>query len=260
MSRKEKWPTSLWIVRHARSYAQEKRQAAEKSGALSFDLGMPEDQAPLVERGRKQAIIRGKWFRNLPVDQRPTVILVSPYVRTRQTAELISKQLGVHPSKVRIIVEDRLRELVHGDYSYFTEKGMQQLHPDEVEKLERMGPLDYSQPNGENRWDVVARLHSLIADLQTVYAGERVLLVTHSAVVRCIRYLLENLDEQQFLQIVHESDAANASVTSYVRRGRKLVPAPVPYLGDPLAHNGGMRRKFVRRRHSNKRQSKRSGS
>jgi broad specificity phosphatase PhoE len=247
MSKKKKWPTSLWIVRHARSYAQEKRIAAEESGALSFDLGMPEDQAPLVSRGRLQATLRGQWFGHLPANQRPTVILVSPYLRTRQTARIIAAASGINPKQLRVIVEPRLRELVHGDLTFLTDKGLQQMHPEEVEKQERLGELAYRQPNGENRWDVVERLRSLVDDLSTVYAGERVLLVTHSAVVRCLRYLLEDLNEQQFQQIVDESDAANASVTSYVRRDGKLVPAKVRYLGDPLSHNGGVQRRGPRR-------------
>ena len=48
------------------------------------------------------------------------------------------------------------------------------------------------------------------------FCGERVLLVGHSVVVLCFRYLLERMTEEQILEIDRNSDVANCSVTSYV--------------------------------------------
>lgn len=47
------------------------------------------------------------------------------------------------------------------------------------------------------------------------YCGERVLLVCHSVVVLCMRYLLEHMTEEQILGIDKASEIANCSVTSY---------------------------------------------
>lgn len=47
------------------------------------------------------------------------------------------------------------------------------------------------------------------------YCGERVLLVGHSVVVLCMRYLLEHMTEEQILKIDKENEIANCSVTSY---------------------------------------------
>lgn len=231
-----KWPDRIWIVRHARSLGQDLRGAAEKSGALSFDLGMEEKQVPLVKRGWRQAAARGRWFGKIPKNQQPTVVLVSPFVRTRQTARAIAQASGIPPERLRIVVEPRLRELRHGRLNCITRKGFRERFPEEVEKLRRLGELSYRQPDGENRWDVVKRLRSLIDDLSTVYRNERVLIVTHSGVIRCLRYLLQNMTEAEFLEAVRNGDAANCSVTSYVRdrSSGELVPDAVPYLGNPL--------------------------
>jgi len=47
------------------------------------------------------------------------------------------------------------------------------------------------------------------------YCGDRVLLVGHSVVVLCMRYLLEHMTEEQILRIDKENEVANCSVTSY---------------------------------------------
>ncbi len=47
------------------------------------------------------------------------------------------------------------------------------------------------------------------------YCGERVLLVGHSVVVLCMRYLIEHMTEEQILRIDRENEVANCSVTSY---------------------------------------------
>ena len=46
--------------------------------------------------------------------------------------------------------------------------------------------------------------------------SKRVLLVGHSVVVLCMRYLLEHMTEEQILKIDRENEVANCSVTSYV--------------------------------------------
>ena len=235
MLKKNEWPDRLMIVRHGYSYAQKQRHEAEKSGALQFELGMPEEDAPLIRRGKRQARARGKWLAQLPADQKPTVVLVSPFLRARQTAERVLAASGMLLENLTIKIDPRLGELRHGDLTYFTTKGRAQFRH-EVQKMDEVGELEYRQPNGENRWDVVARLRPLVEELRNVYAGERVLMVSHSATIRCLRYLIENLTEGEFLAIVRGSDAANCSVTSYVRDSKRglLVPDAVPYFGDPL--------------------------
>jgi broad specificity phosphatase PhoE len=47
------------------------------------------------------------------------------------------------------------------------------------------------------------------------YCGERVLLVSHSVVVLCMRYLLDHMTEEQILAIDKAEEIANCSVTLY---------------------------------------------
>lgn len=48
------------------------------------------------------------------------------------------------------------------------------------------------------------------------YADERVLIVAHQVVVLCMRYIIENLSEEQILEIDRQGDVLNCGVTEYV--------------------------------------------
>ena len=62
---------------------------------------------------------------------------------------------------------------------------------------------------------MILRLRSAIEMISREYCGERVLIVGHSVVVLCMRYLIEHMTEEQILKIDRESEVANCSVTSY---------------------------------------------
>jgi broad specificity phosphatase PhoE len=47
------------------------------------------------------------------------------------------------------------------------------------------------------------------------YADRRVLVVAHQVTVNCMRYLLEQMDEQKILEIDRQGDVPNCAVTSY---------------------------------------------
>ena len=78
--------------------------------------------------------------------------------------------------------------------------------------------------------DVILRLRSVIDTLTREYCRERVLLVCHTVVVLCFRYLLERLSEEQILAIDRAEDVANCSITSYRldpvagRHGKRFEP------------------------------------
>lgn len=66
---------------------------------------------------------------------------------------------------------------------------------------------------------MVLRLRSVADTLRLEYSGQRVLIVCHTVVVLCFRYLLEKLIEPEILQIDRDHNVANCSITSYRREG-----------------------------------------
>ncbi len=206
------WPETLWIIRHGESTANAASNAAENSGSLEVPLITRDMDTPLSPRGETQAAALGR--RVACYDQLPTVILASPYVRTRQTTALLCAQLP-EASRPRILYDERLRERERGVFDGLTRKGVAEFIPQEAAKREFLGKFYHRAPGGESWCDVVQRLRAVVDRVLIRHPGERVMIIAHEVVVYCLRYILENMDEAQILAIDAAGDIANCSVTEY---------------------------------------------
>ena len=86
---RQNWPERLYLVRHGQSQGNVARDAAHEAGSLEIDIDVRDVDVPLSDLGHRQAEAAGRWFAALPADRRPEIILSSPYLRARQTAEAI---------------------------------------------------------------------------------------------------------------------------------------------------------------------------
>ena len=115
-----------------------------------------------------------------------------------------------------MIVDERLREKEFGILDRLTHAGILAEYPEQAEFRRLLGKFYHRPPGGESWCDVILRLRSSIDMITREHRGERVLLVVHSVVVLCFRYLLERMTEEQILEIDRTNDVANCSVTSFV--------------------------------------------
>ena len=209
------WPQTLWIVRHGQSAGNVARDAAEAGGLPLIELAWRDIDVPLSELGIAQARALGDWFGKLPTDEKPEVILSSPYLRARATAELVAEHGGMAGDMLKLRTDERLREKEFGILDRLTKLGIQQKHPDLNDQRQHVGKFYFRPPGGESWCDVILRLRSLLEMVTREYAGQRVLVVGHQVIVNCLRYLLEHMDEQRILDIDREGDVPNCAITSY---------------------------------------------
>ena len=213
---KVEWPSVLWIARHGQSAGNVARDAAEAAGLALIDIQFRDIDTPLSPLGMEQSRALGRWFAQLPADQRPQVVLCSPYVRARDTARLLLEQAGLAVGKdVRLRQDERLREKEFGVLDRLTRFGIKQKFPDLDHQRGHVGKFYFRPPGGESWCDVILRLRSLTEMITREHARERVLVVAHQVIVNCMRYLLENLDEAQILAIDKMGDVPNCALTSY---------------------------------------------
>jgi broad specificity phosphatase PhoE len=169
----------------------------------------------LSDLGHKQAEAAGRWFAALPDNERPEFILSSPYVRARQTAEIICTQGALSGGAARTIVDERLREREFGIFDRLTTLGIKERFPDEAAHRRRLGKFYHRPPGGESWADVILRLRSMLNTINLHYCDRRVLVVCHQVVVLCFRYILEELDEAAILGIDKQSDVLNCGIAAY---------------------------------------------
>ena len=206
------WPSRLLLVRHAQSVGNVAADRAHAEGASRLDIDVRDADVELSDTGREQAAALGRWLARLPDAERPTAVLASPYVRAMSTAQVALEESGL---ELEIRLDERLRERDLGSFDGLTGKGYAELYAQEAERRRRTGKLYYRAPGGESWCDVALRVRSLLSSMREDHADERVLVVSHQAVVMCFRLVLEGLDERTLLAIDDDEPLANCSVTRY---------------------------------------------
>ncbi len=210
----QKWPQDIWLVRHGQSAGNVARDAAEAAAGLLIDIAERDVDVPLSALGVEQSHALGGWFASLAPEQRPNVVLHSPYVRAAETARIIIEEMGL-PKMAAIQVDERLREKEFGILDRLTTRGISHKYPDLYEQRQHVGKFYFRPPGGESWCDVILRLRSIIDTITREYCGERVLIVGHQVTVNCFRYLFERLDEASILAFDRAGDVPNCSVTFY---------------------------------------------
>jgi 2,3-bisphosphoglycerate-dependent phosphoglycerate mutase len=202
----------LGVVRHGQSTGNVIAQDAETGGLEAIDIPERDADVPLSPTGREQAEAVGRWLRDLDPDVRPQLAVVSPYLRTRQTAEL-----ALAGSGIEAVVDERLRDRELGVLDLLTARGVEARLPGEAARRRRLGKFYYRPPGGESWADVLLRLRAVLRELRDDHPDGRVLLVAHEATVLLIRYLTEHLSEEQLMAVSHEHTIANTSISSWRR-------------------------------------------
>jgi probable phosphoglycerate mutase len=211
----QRWPSRLWLVRHGESAGNVARDAAHSIGGEEIDIKARDVDVPLSSLGKRQADALGRWFASMPKDEKPEVILCSPYLRARTTAAAVHSALTAHISPNEIGTDERLREREFGIVDRLTRLGIERRHPELAAARQLMGKFYFRPPGGESWCDVILRLRSLLDSISLHYPDKRVLIVSHQVVILCFRYLNEGLDETSTLEIDAGADVANCSVTEY---------------------------------------------
>jgi broad specificity phosphatase PhoE len=201
----------LWLVRHAQSEGNVADDAARGARAERLELDIRDPDVPLSAVGKEQALALGRSWQSLEPGRRPTRLLSSPYERARQTALLAVAAAGWD---IEVEPDERLRERDLGMLDGYTRYGIEAQFPEEAQRRARLGKFYYRPPGGESWADVAGRVRAVL-EASGPAAGERLLVVTHQAVLMLFRYVLEVLDEQQVLEIDRTDGVANTSVTVY---------------------------------------------
>jgi probable phosphoglycerate mutase len=195
---RQRWPEKLWIVRHGQSAGNVARDAAHAAGEVMIDIAIRDVDVPLSDLGKRQA----------------EILLSSPYVRAKQTARAICEAGGITEAAAPIL-DERLREREFGIFDRLTTSGIREKYPDIAEHRALLGKFYHRAPGGESWADVILRLRGAMDTISLHYADRRVLIVCHQVVVLCLRYILEEMDEERILAIDREGDVLNCGVCEY---------------------------------------------
>ena len=149
------------VMRHGES-------VSNLTGAVCTDVSQED---PLTEKGVAQAKTSAEKLKQDAID----LIIVSPFLRTQQTAEVIQETLGL--SADQVVVDERIKEIHVG------------------QALQGKSWQDYANGNGtfeteyqtrvsadaENRRDVQVRVGEFLFEIEQKYQGKNILIVGHNS-------------------------------------------------------------------------------
>lgn len=208
-------PRALMFLRHGQSEGNVVRDAAEADDLERFELATRDADVPLSELGRRQSAAVGRWLAGRPEDERPTAVLVSPYLRARQTAELALASAGGRFAEVPVQVDERLRDREMGVWDGLTWRGILATFPEEAARARVVGRYYHRPPGGESWADIVLRLRGVLADIRQEWPGERVLVVGHDVPIQLACGVIDGLDEPEVVALVREVRYANCALTVF---------------------------------------------
>ena len=148
----------FWVARHGEA----------DSNVLGVLSSNPNTEHHLTENGREQAIEISKNIKSKKID----VIYCSPFLRTRETAEIIAENIG-YP-KEKIIFDNRLHEVNVGKMDGMTDAEYQAYFGSREEKFWKI------PEGGESHTDVKNRMTEFVYDINSKNEGKNILIVSHN--------------------------------------------------------------------------------
>jgi len=133
---------------------------------------------PLSPLGERQAGQWGHLLKAYPWNR----ILVSDARRAVETAAIINESL-----EVPMDFDPRLREQDWGEWTGKTISQLKQERPLLLAEQEKTG-WNFCPPGGEDRRTVLDRSLKAIVGACEKWGGERILVVTHEGVIKCLLY------------------------------------------------------------------------
>lgn len=180
---------SYFLMRHGESEANAK-------GVINSNIN---SKNPLTAPGEGQVKSSAKKLRKKNID----IIITSPFARAKQSAEIISKEIGF---KGKIIEDTRIGEMRVADWDGKTWEEYQAQFSTVQERFsKKISPA-------ENYEDARARVAAFMYDIDAKYKDKNILIVGHGAPLDLITLTSKGYSISEMPDYYYENDFENAEV------------------------------------------------
>jgi 2,3-bisphosphoglycerate-dependent phosphoglycerate mutase len=162
-------------------------------------------ESHLTSYGRQQVSEAARLIQDIPIKK----IYASPVIRTIETAEIVSKILGISYD-----IDERLYEIDLGNLAGMNFEEIIRKHGNLFLKFyAEEGPTTLADYGVESFSSVKERMTSLLEEIRENYANENILMVTHLDPIKAAISALFHLDPEALYHI------RNASLTILKNEG-----------------------------------------
>ena len=184
---------------------------------------------PLTAVGEAMAEAFARAYASLTWD----AIYTSPMLRTRQTAEALSRLTGVPAT-----IEDGLKEIGYGDWEGLRQDEVKERWPEAFEYWAD-DVASRGTPGGETAFHVAARAMRVVEQIRSDHERGNVLLVSHKATLRVITCALLGLDVRLFRERLAQPVAAVTMFVVTSRTARLTIFGDRSHLSEDLRNQEG---------------------
>ncbi len=185
------------------------RHGEAEHNVLNIASNLPDFPHHLTKKGEDQSLEAGKNLKNKKID----AIYCSTFLRTRETAQIIAKEIGFDESKIKF--DDKIREFDFGDFHL---KSFNDYL--EYEKS-NMKNYDDKISGGESYQDSKNRVGDFMYEVDSKHKGENILIVTHGIFLEVLPAILEGADAKRSKQIIDALSPEIGGISEYF-----FVPLP----------------------------------
>jgi broad specificity phosphatase PhoE len=139
----------------------------------------------LTKRGKKEIKEAAKKLKSKKID----LVFSSPFNRTRETAEIISKELGI-----KVIYDERLKEINFGIFQSGPKEKYLKFFSDVKERFFKR------PPKGEDWNDVKGRTEDFLNEIEKKYKNKNILIIGHGDPLWILEGIIKKMNNKNLLE------------------------------------------------------------
>ncbi len=169
------------------------RHGEAENNVLRIMSALPSDKHSLTQKGKEQAKEAAKWLKDKKID----LIIASPLLRTKETAEIISKELHLDPKNVEF--NEGIREYNSGLWNGKSFDDFQKAfaHKDR---------FDTKPEGGETYSELKRRMGDFIYGLEKRHVGKNILIITHDSPLFLLKAVVNGFNKKQAIELRGSKD------------------------------------------------------
>lgn len=174
------------IGKSTNSYVFMRHGEAENNTKHLINCWPEPEKLPLTLKGVTQVEKSARILKKEKID----IIFASDIARTKQTAEIVAKALGIK----EVHFDPRLREFDFGDFNGKSYASYAAYYGNRAEKFTKR------TPNGENHTDLRRRVYEFLSDVEKKHSHKKILIVTHDGLVYMLHTIAKGWSTEDQLE------------------------------------------------------------
>lgn len=186
-----------FLLRHGQTVYQRDGKKINYPEGSEYSLEITDEGRQMIKRSAEN-------LKTESID----LIFASPFLRTRQSAEIASKILGIK----EINYDERLVDIHMGSFAGKTYEEYEKFFAEKKERFTK-------KPEGAENWnEILERLRSFLSEIEEKYKNKNILIVSHADPIWLLAGLLRGFEkDEEFLATRKTKDNLYPNVGDLIR-------------------------------------------